>query len=406
MMAYGSTVEECGFKWVKAHAYDDNATDLLKMERPDGVSIFHSQNRQDKYKITINEAELQTAFLDEYGLSNYVSALMMIPQNSDNYDEYQIMKNLIAEYENQWGFFKYHLSAAPTDEATSKEFLTAVRTLTGKLQFPTSLYNAQIIDGIPVFAKPDELVLLLTPEVEGNIDVQALASIFHVELADINVRRVLVDSLPIPNAVALLTTRDFFMCKDTRYQTATFYDPNTLNTQYYLHHWGIYSVSPLVPAILFTTDESTSVDTIFFRPTEFTLSPPFDSDDEGDWYIKPGGTAQIAANLEGRFVHGIDITYTGDLVTAKPDAMVWKVIGLATSGDDGFQAATFNTRTYVDKHGVLHLQKSAPWMDDDGVPAKVNWSDWESIRVEATCPSYYGTEYPELIASIDVPLQA
>ena len=33
MMPYGSTVEECGFKWVQAHAYDDDAVDLLRMER-------------------------------------------------------------------------------------------------------------------------------------------------------------------------------------------------------------------------------------------------------------------------------------------------------------------------------------------------------------------------------------
>lgn len=250
MMAYGSTVEECGFKWVKAHAYDDNVTDLLKMERPEGVSIFHSQNRQDKYKITINEAELQTAFLDEFGIANYVSALMMIPQNADNYDEYRIMLNLIAEYDGWWGFYKEDMPV-PSNEATSKAFLSKVRTYTGKLQFPTTIYNALNITDVPVFANPDELVLLLTPEVEGTIDVQALASIFHVELADVNARRVLVDEFPVENAYALLTTRDFFMCRDTRYQTASFYDPNTLNQHYFLHHWGIYSVSPLVPAILF-----------------------------------------------------------------------------------------------------------------------------------------------------------
>lgn len=396
MMPYGSTVEECGFKWVQAHAYDDSAADLLRMERPDGVSVFHSQNRQDKYKITINEAELQNAFLDEYGLSNYVASLMMIPQNSDNYDEYQIMKNLIAEYDTRWGFYRYGLGSAVTNETTAKTFLTAVRTMTGKLQFPTTLYNAQNITDIPVFANPDELVLLLTPEVEGVLDVQALASIFHVELADINVRRVIMDSMPIEGAVALLTTRDFFMCRDTRYQTATFYDPNTLNTHYFLHHWGIYSVSPLVPAILFTADEKTEVPVITATFDNFAL------DIEAHATIAPGGTV----DLIGEFTNTATITppelapQYADLlarVADAPDAFVWQVIGftISSGGSETEVNYTHNTRTYVNKRGVLHLQK-APLLDAGGVT--VSWSDVAGVRV------YVGSTAKDAIATVTVPV--
>lgn len=383
MMPYGSTVEECGFKWVQAHAYDDDAVDLLRMERPDGVSVFHSQNRQDKYKITINEAELQNAFLDEYGLSNYVSSLMMIPQNSDNYDEYQIMKNLIAEYDDRWGFFRYGLGSAVTDEATAKAFLTAVRTMTGKLQFPTTLYNAQNITDIPVFANPDELVLLLTPEVEGVLDVQALASIFHVELADINVRRVIMDSMPINGAVALLTTRDFFMCRDTRYQTATFYDPNTLNTHYFLHHWGIYSVSPLVPAILFTTDEYEEAPVVTVTPDSFTII----IDPDGDAAIAPGGTLQLIPAITNR-ISGVDPAFIDSeliqLLVSKPDSFVWLVRGIEQKGE--IRTVEFNTRTYIDKHAVLHLQKSTPIqvtrsLDQQPQTASISWGDIDAIAI-------------------------
>lgn len=383
MMPYGSTVEECGFKWVQAHAYDDNAVDLLRMERPDGVSVFHSQNRQDKYKITINEAELQNAFLDEYGLSNYVSSLMMIPQNSDNYDEYQIMKNLIAEYDTRWGFFRYGLGSAVTNETTAKTFLTAVRTMTGKLQFPTTLYNAQNITDIPVFANPDELVLLLTPEVEGVLDVQALASIFHVEMADINVRRVIMDSMPIEGAVALLTTRDFFMCRDTRYQTATFYDPNTLNTHYFLHHWGIYSVSPLVPAVLFTTDSPSDMPVMTATFDSFTINLPADAAS-----IAPGGTLQLIPAITNTVNSPLLNPSAADLelierISTSPDSFTWMVRGIQQRGST--RTVEFNTRTYIDKHAVLHLQKTPPAevAAAADVPPSAEPISWNSITAIA-----------------------
>lgn len=395
MMPYGSTVEECAFKWVQAHAYDDSAADLLRMERPDGISVFHSQNRQDKYKITINEAELQNAFLDEYGLSNYVASLMMIPQNSDNYDEYQIMKNLIAEYENRWGFFRYALGSAVTDEATAKTFLTAVRTMTGKLQFPTTLYNAQNITDIPVFANPDELVLLLTPEVEGVLDVQALASIFHVEMADINVRRVIMDSMPIENAVALLTTRDFFMCRDTRYQTATFYDPNTLNTHYFLHHWGIYSVSPVVPAVLFTSDDKTEMPLVSVTDSNFALTIAPDA------AIAPGGTCDIAGNIANtvsvtpQSAAGLQISNEMlDRIATEPDAFVWRVIGFKDK-EGNITDVQPNIRTRVDKRGVLYLQKSHPMSLVDGYTP---WSDYSWVTVNA------GSIAADSWVTIDVPI--
>lgn len=60
---------------------------------------------------------------------------------------------MLATYEDAYGFFKYPLSKVPSDEASGKEFLTAVRTLVGMLQFPSARYNAASVS-VPVFAKP------------------------------------------------------------------------------------------------------------------------------------------------------------------------------------------------------------------------------------------------------------
>lgn len=241
---YGNTIQEIALNWIEAHAYQDDVTDLLKMERPDGSVAYHSQNRQDKYKISVSYDELRTAFLSDYGINDFIAKIMDVPMNSDNYDEYRIMLQLIAEYENQWGFYKANLSAAPTSEATAKAFLKDLRTYGGKLQFPSTVYNAQSVDNIPVFAQPNELVLLTTPEALASIDVDALAVLFNVDKAEIKYRTIMVDEFPIPDAVALLTTEDFFVCSDTVYNNTSFSTPIhwLLITGYII---GVFTASPL-----------------------------------------------------------------------------------------------------------------------------------------------------------------
>lgn len=344
---YGSTIQEIAPKWIKAHSYEDDTETLLKMERPEAAQWFHSQNRRDRYAISVTRDELRSAFTDETGLNQLVAKVMDLPRNADNYDEYRIMLNLIAEYEHRWGFFKQHLSAAPTDEATGKEFLTSLRTYAGKLQFPSTLYNAQDITDIPVFAKPDELVLFVTPETSASVDVNTLAALFNVDRADIPYRTVIVDEFPIPDAVALLTTSDFFVCKDTEYTTTSFFNPETLTNKYYLQHWGVYSVSPFVPAILFTTAEGTAVPTTRQTVNSLTINAPQS--------IKAGDTAKISCNLEGA------IAPTTEGVSVKPAACTYEVTVKAKAAETGKPAnvpSKLNSRTYVDNYGVLHTQKT------------------------------------------------
>ena len=346
-LEYGNTIQEIFPKWIKAHSYGDNKETLLKLHRPEAAQWFHSVNREDYYPISINRVELRQAFTSDTGLNQLVAGIMQAPMNSDEYDEYLIMRQLIGEYEKRWGFFKHKLSAAPTDEATGKEFLTAVRSYTCKMQFPSTLYNAQNLTDCPVFAKPNELMLLVTPETDAVVDVNTLANLFNLEKADVQVRKVIIDEFPIPNAVALLTTQDFFVCTDTEYETTSFTNAETLTTNYYLHHWGIYSVSPFVPAILFTTGDGTDVATITQTANALTLEADKDT-------AKPGDTVKLTAKLGGT------VTPESEAIVLAPDSVTYSV---------SIKTATKNARTYVDRNSVLHIQKSIEATDEITVTA-------------------------------------
>ena len=367
-MMYGNTLQEIIPKWISAHAYVDDAEDVFKMSRPDVATWYHSQNRRDRYDITINRQELRTAFTEEGGLNRLVAAIMDTPMNSDEYDEYRIMLQLIAEYERSWGFFKHALTAAPTNEATGKEFLYQLRTYAGLLKFPTTTYNNGALNDVPIFVKPNELVIIMTPATKAAIDVFALASVFNLDKADIEQRIILVDEFPLPNdeCVALLTTEDFFMCMDTEYETTSAYNPKTLGMNYFLHHWGIYSTSPFVPAIMFTVGgQSTSVTTVTQTVTGITITPATET-------VAAGDELELTVSLTGTLNPNTD-----PFVKVAPDAATYET---TVTRDD---VAISSPATRVDEYGVLHVSKR---LEDDDV-----------ITVVATAtyvnPSGVTTEY-------------
>lgn len=340
---YGSTIQEIAPEWVKAHSYDDASQTLLKMNRPEVQAWYHSQNRKDRYDITINYEELRTAFTSEMGINNLLAKIMLVPANSDEYDEYKIMLQLISFYENNWGFYKQHLSAMPTDKATGEEFLTQVRTYAKLLPFPSTLYNAQKVMDIPVFAKPEELVLLTSPTVSANIDVHTLANVFNQDKAQSPVPEVVIDEFPIPNAAALLTTKDFFVCHDTVYQTTNFFNGENLGTNYWLHHWGAYSVSPFVPSILFTIDAGTVPNIITETVTGVTIAATSAT-------CVAGGTDEITVTGTGT------LSESGTEVTLKPDSAMFK---LSAADGDG-KNVELDYKTYIDRLNVLHIAPKVP----------------------------------------------
>lgn len=343
-LRYGSSIQESALKWIKAHTYDVDDGTLLKVSRPEAAVWYHTVNRKDRYDITVELPDLQQAFADEMGLNRLIDAIMTVPRNSDNYDEYLCMLNQLAYYEQNWGFFKHQVSDAPTDEATGKEFLKAVRAYAKKLKFPTSLYSPVSAEyGIPTFAKPEELVLFITADAAASIDVDTLASVFNLDKAEAAYRTIEVPELPIPNAFALLTTDNFFVCNDYVYANESFYNPQTLATNYYLHHWEVVSASPFVPAILFTTDAPTTVSTITQSVTGVNITAAKTS-------LKPGESTQMTVELTGT------VTANDEGIEVAPDAVTWSVSG-ETAKLEG-EPLALNSATRVDRLGVLHVQKS------------------------------------------------
>lgn len=341
---FGTTIQEIANKLIKAHGYDIEDSNLFDVNRPESAVAYHSVNREDRYDITINEVELRKAFLSETGLNDYITSLLNIPQTSDQYDEYQIMKQLFAEYDaNDGGFFKVQVDEV-TDEASAKNLLANIRAYTGKLGFLSGLYNK---GHIPVYASASDMVLFTTPEVAAQIDVHALAGAFNVSFAEVQSRVVLIDEFPMPDVVAILASKDLYMSADYLMQIDSFYNPKTLSTNYYLHHWGIYSMSPFMPAVEFTTGEATNPATITMAATGLTAefrNEQGEKVEQGNPYTDD---FYLVTDLTGT------VTPDNDNVFVKPDSVTTEL-----SAAKGGTAVKLNSRTFIDRNGKLHVQKN------------------------------------------------
>lgn len=374
---WGSTVQEIAVKWIKAHGYKDDAEDLLKMHRPEAAVWFYENNRRDQYPISWTDDELRQAFVDDFGLNRFVAQIMESPRNSDQYDEMNIMLALIRHYEQNLGFYKVHLDAVPNDETTAKTLLKALRATAGRMQFPSTQYNALNVTDIPAYASPQQMVLLIEPEYLASLDVDALSAVFQLDKADVPYRVIEVPSLGIDGAVALLVSTDWYQARDTLYGTTQFYNPQTLSNTLYLNHWGIYGVSPFTPCALFTTDSGTSIKVVTQAVTDFTLTSITAT-------VKAGDLIQLTPTLTAT------VKPTGTAIQVAPNAATYEVAANhAASGDDAHGAAfNLNVNTFVDDQARLHVQRDGLVAGDvitvTGTATYVN-PNGETTEHSATC---------------------
>lgn len=343
---WGSTVQEIAVKWIKAHGYKDDAEDLLKMHRPEAAVWFYENNRRDQYPISWTDDELRQAFVDDFGLNRFVAQIMESPRNSDQYDEMNIMLALIRHYEQNLGFYKVKVYAPPTDAESARTLLKSLRATAGRMQFPSTQYNALNVTDIPAYANPQNMVLLIEPEYLASLDVDGLSAVFQLDKADVPYRIIQVPSLGIPGAVALLVSTDWYQVRDTLYGTTQFYNPQSLSNTLYLNHWGIYGVSPFTPCALFTTGEGTSIKVVTQTVTGFTLTPTTDT-------VKAGGLMQLTPKLTAT------VEPTGTAIQVAPNAATYEVAAnhAASKADAHGAAFDLNVNTFVDDQACLHVQR-------------------------------------------------
>lgn len=336
-LQWGDTIEEIQTGLVQAYVYDHDQDYGERAnwgrERPEVQASYHTINRENFYKITVDEIALRRAFLSPTGLADFINQLMDAPTTSDNWDEYLAMRQLFAEYEENGGFFYVNIPEIPVDgegSVEARQALRKIKTYSGKLRFLSRNYNAA---KMPVHAEQADLELFTTPEFQADIDVEALAPLLNVSYAEISTRITVIDEFPagMEGVKAVLTTSDFFVVADTFYDTRQAANAAGLIENWFLHHHQILSVSRFVPAIAFTTGPGTVIE------RENTPVSGI-----GDLAVIDVDGAAVSVVERG---HSYE--FTGSAITT-PEGGVNTAIRLSLIGAE-------SSHSYITNSGVLHV---------------------------------------------------
>lgn len=250
-------VEEIFVEMAKAESsYDKDGKNPLGRRKPPEVkTLYHRQNRQDCYVVSIGDIDFVRAFRSEETLDSFISSLINSVYSGANYDEWLCMKNLIASYE---GYFDYQVESFEEGrmELAAKFFVKTLRKAVNDLTVaPSTKYNAARRN---TWSNKNNLALFVHKDVVAEVDVEVLAKAFNMGKTDIEVEIIVMDDFgPLENTFAILVDKDWFRVWDTLSHMEPQRNAHGLFTNYFYHVHQILSASRFKNAVRFTTDAVT-----------------------------------------------------------------------------------------------------------------------------------------------------
>ena len=245
-LPFGKTIEGVFVDLIKAKNFNENfgtgnneATSLLGKETPTVKVEYYSENFKHKYKLSISDEQLKSAFMSADGLSQMTQGLIRSATSSSEYDEYMMIKTLIGASVGKevtiQGLF------ALDENAQAKKVTKTVQALVNKFRFMSTEYNKQ---GVHTHCLPSDCVIITTPDQLANLNVELLATAFNVPYAEMPSRIVVIDSFlkadgsDDTDTVCIVADMDLVQFRNTLDTWETFRNPDGLMTNMFHHVWG------------------------------------------------------------------------------------------------------------------------------------------------------------------------
>ena len=324
LLDMGETVEEIFTNICSAQSFSPAVAEneVFKRVIPDVRTAFHTMNYQKFYKQTISDEQLRQAFLSWQGVTDLIASIVNSMYTAANYDEFLVMKYLIAKNAVNGNMYSVTIPAATTENA--KSIVSTARSYSNKLTFMSTTYNPA---GVSTFTPRDDQYILVNTDFDGIMNVEVLASAFNMSNAEFLGHMILVDGFgnldierlnallgdtpgyqeigsgdltALNNIPAMLVDENFFMIFDNLAKFTEIYNSDGLYWNYSFHTWKTFSVSPFANAVIFNP--------VAAAVTGVTVSP-------SSVTVTKGQTAQFTAN----------VTATG----FAPQSVTWSVNGAA-----------------------------------------------------------------------------
>lgn len=314
-LEFGETVEEVFVNITKAREFSAEKAESRELKRslPDVRTAFHAMNWRVQYPVTIQDRDLQTAFLSMEGVQDLIARIVDAVYTAAEYDEYLLFKYLIIKAVSHGKMYPVAINgAAMTDAAI------AFRGTSNALTFMGSKYNAS---GVTTTTPKADQYIFMDAHYNASYDVNVLASAFNMDKADFMGRLKLIDdftsfdndrfSVIVENSdmiepitddelalmadvKAVLVDSEWFQVYDNRSDFTEKYVASGLYWNYFYNVWKTVSSSPFSNAIVFI-DSTTTID----PPATFTVSVAAVSKSDKATIItlQPDNTVSLTQNV-------------------------------------------------------------------------------------------------------------
>jgi hypothetical protein len=273
-MPLGQFIEDVYVNPVKARGFNVNDfAGLLQKYSAEVATQYLTVNSDLQYCVTITREKLRNAFTSWANLEEFITGMTNALYNGAYITRYNQTKGLpLAAFKK--GAIKYEVITNPTTDATAKALVRKMRADYSKMQIPSTAYNAwQDVKGEGAFAlktwsNPEDIVVLISADVEALIDVEVLAAAFNMSKADFLGRVIVVDDfsqyaddgqVAVDGSMikAMICDKAWFKIKTQDFAMEDFRNPNNRTFQLYLSDTRMVNFSLFANAKIYTTEEPT-----------------------------------------------------------------------------------------------------------------------------------------------------
>lgn len=272
-MPLGNFIEDAYVSPAKAVGFNVNdfAGLLEKYEAEVAVQYLYV-NSDLQYKVTLTRDKIRNAFTSWDQLEGLISGYINSLYNGAYLTRYNQAKGLVT------GAFvgnnvQYQLISDVTDEQSAKALVRQLRATYSKLQIPSTRYNAwnKVKGGrlaLKTWTDPQDVVVLISADIEALVDVEVLASAFNMSKTDFLGRVIVVDdfnqynddgTLAVDGSAikAMICDRAWFKIKTQDFAMDEFFNANNRCWTYFLNDVRMVNFSLFANAVVFATSAPT-----------------------------------------------------------------------------------------------------------------------------------------------------
>ena len=277
------------------HKYDPKHPErVLQYAHSNDKVAYYVRNIKEFFKVSFAYEDMKGAFSSYEKFDEYLSMKLSTLESGKQISSYNhIMESIVINYFS--GVFvesDVHIDPTTTNYA---EWLTEVKSAYDKMQFPNTNYNNYgKLDGangdFKGWSKPEDIYILATIDWINKVDVSYLASVFNLDKAEVGkrIRKIpsfsydthdengkYLSTIESPIQAMIIDRRAFEFKNDLDLDTS-FFNDETLVSNYWKHFWATYQINPLAQALVFTapagadTDQNTNFYKVMYNQPSTT----------------------------------------------------------------------------------------------------------------------------------------